>query len=1180
MASVPPLIERTDEIGSGATGRVWHGLLTEPFAAWPAGTEVAVKALHAEHLDDPAACSAFAVEGAVGQRVRDPGLVRVIYAGESSEGPELVMQFVPGETLRAVLEGSGPLPEPLLRSVAAQVAGGLAALHAAGYAHGDIKPENMRLDADGRAVLMDLGFARRLDGETKGQGGANAGSLAYLAPERTRGRAGDDRSDVFALGVVMYELATGRHPFAEAESGAFSSVLPLPESVETPAGDRLLAAIAAARFVPPSRHAPRLTPFLDQLLSELLARDPASRPDSEEVYRRLTEQESGEWWREHLDRTGPAVDAAAPASSHLTPLVGRTAELDELRALWSGVDTSHSGAVVWLGGPAGSGKSRLMSDFAAAVRKSPEPPTYLYGRCRSLEAQRPCGPVLALLQRWLELPIGAPPGERERDRLARSVRPQAAETLAQALTPDFEGTTTGAVPTALAEWVVAVGADQRLVVFLDDLNFADEASLMVLRQVATQLDATQLMLVLGTRDDEPHTRPEAFARLAERIEDRGAGTRVSLGPLDEDAVLALVGELFDHTVPRRRVSQVLWDRSRGNPGMIAEILRGLMERGDARPVAPGERRLQLSIAPEKIPMPSSLGTVINDRFRRLSPIERAWVRRLSVVGGRMDPEFLQRAFAETPAPEMGRMLTRLVNAGWLVPIGDRYRFARPALREAVYRSTSEQDKRAIHTAAANALAPRGGTLSIADALQRAFHLQAAGDHARLLRVLAPLIEALLRRGQPQRVHALARWGLAALDAGPRTRHRDRMRISFLEAAADAADRLGHRDEQRRWLDHLSDIDLSPELEPETLARVYLLHGRYAVSTGQYGLARGMLRNSVQLAEGEGVDDVVLSEALRRLAAVQAHVGELAEARDLARRARDRAVHEPQRAVSWLTVGVIELLGDDMEPALRAVDRALGLLRRARDWHLPGIAAAGQMLRGRTYRIAGRPRRALASMNRAVRMAQQAGERRLEAEATARLGGLLLDVNRAREAEDRLREALLLATEIEDRRGQALAGLWLGVLLFEQSDPTAKQVIERVVRIAREIGLGRVEALALAIRARVRRDGGRLEAALRDVEAAATKLEQRGGELADRIVIQGTRALLLSDVGRPEDGAELVRRMRRGLRRVNERIAIDVTRRRHRVASTRLLEAVLSAEGVIYPRVRFQDSTEGLLGEAR
>src|SRR5688500_11789612 len=154
----PPRIELEGEIGAGATGRVWRARLVQACAGLPAGSEVALKRLHPELAGDPDARRAFAAEGEAGAAVAHPGLVRVVHSGVDDAGPYLLTEYVPGQTMEQVLVEQGPLPEPLLRSVAAQLAGGLAALHAAGWIHGDVKPENMRLDARGRAVLLDLGF--------------------------------------------------------------------------------------------------------------------------------------------------------------------------------------------------------------------------------------------------------------------------------------------------------------------------------------------------------------------------------------------------------------------------------------------------------------------------------------------------------------------------------------------------------------------------------------------------------------------------------------------------------------------------------------------------------------------------------------------------------------------------------------------------------------------------------------------------------------------------------------------------------------------------------------------------------------------------------------------------------------------------------------------------------------
>ena len=177
-----------------------------------------------------------------------------------------------------------------------------------------------------------------------------------------------------------------------------------------------------------------------------------------------------------------------------------------------------------------------------------------------------------------------------------------------------------------------------------------------------------------------------------------------------------------------------------------------------------------------------------------------------------------------------------------------------------------------------------------------------------------------------------------------------------------------------------------------------------------------------------------------------------------------------------------------------------------------------------------------------------------------------ETNRAEQAEAQLREALLAASEIEDRRGQALAGLWLGVLLLERNDDESGPLLERVQRLAREMDLNRVEAMALAIRARRALGAGELAEADRNSSAAVDLLERHGAELADRIIIEGTRSLILRQSGRSEEAEALSTALQRRLLRENARLVHPVWKQRHRQATTRLAESILSPDGVIYPRI--------------
>ena len=319
-------------IGSGAVGRVVHGTLAAPWRTWREGTDVAVKRLHPHLRRDEAARRSLATEARVGRAVHHPSLVRHVADGEDQDGPYLITEFVAGRSLRELLVQGGALPEPLLRRLAVDISGALAALHAAGFVHSDIKPDNLRIDPAGRAVLLDLGFAQRFDAreepslrswrsvaavapegnampapELAAHEAINPGSLAYLSPERARGLPAEPASDLFALGVVLFEAATARHPFAEDDdeggisaATGFSSGRLLRRGVEDPGADRLLAAIATARFVPPSRLLPQLSPFFDALLLDALRRDARLRPACAEFERRAREGEQGEWWRRYL----------------------------------------------------------------------------------------------------------------------------------------------------------------------------------------------------------------------------------------------------------------------------------------------------------------------------------------------------------------------------------------------------------------------------------------------------------------------------------------------------------------------------------------------------------------------------------------------------------------------------------------------------------------------------------------------------------------------------------------------------------------------------------------------------------------------------------------------------------------------------------------------------------------
>ncbi|MYS85680.1 serine/threonine-protein kinase [Embleya scabrispora] len=255
--------ELLEQRGRGGLGRVWAARdLTE-------SRDVAVKLLHGPPDDEAAAL--FVREARTAAALEHPGLVAVLDVGQDTDGtPFLVTELLTGRDLRAMLRAG--LPEPAsVAAWAAQVCAALEHAHRAGLVHGDLKPTDLFVCEDGRVRVLDLGLAEHL-AAVAATGTRLLGTLAYTAPERLRGRAAEPRSDLYALGCVLYELLTGAPPFGTGDAAAtvYAQLEAIPE--------------------PPERRRANVPPQLSRLVLDLLAKDPAQRPaDAASVAARLTE---------------------------------------------------------------------------------------------------------------------------------------------------------------------------------------------------------------------------------------------------------------------------------------------------------------------------------------------------------------------------------------------------------------------------------------------------------------------------------------------------------------------------------------------------------------------------------------------------------------------------------------------------------------------------------------------------------------------------------------------------------------------------------------------------------------------------------------------------------------------------------------------------------------------------
>jgi hypothetical protein len=225
---------------------------------------VAVKVFHGGQPEDRAR---FDVEAQILARLDHPTLVKVYDAGEHAGDAFVVLEFVDGPTLAQTFSEEGALPPDRVAGIALHLAGGLAAIHAGGVVHRDVKPGNVLLDPSGLPRLTDFGIARLVDTTRLTATGTTLGTAAYMAPEQLEGAGVDASADVYALGLVLLEALTGEREFPGTPTEAA-----IARTTRDPA-------------VPPELPAP-----WPGLLAGMTARDPRQRPSASEVETALSDE--------------------------------------------------------------------------------------------------------------------------------------------------------------------------------------------------------------------------------------------------------------------------------------------------------------------------------------------------------------------------------------------------------------------------------------------------------------------------------------------------------------------------------------------------------------------------------------------------------------------------------------------------------------------------------------------------------------------------------------------------------------------------------------------------------------------------------------------------------------------------------------------------------------------------
>jgi len=868
-------------IGRGGMGEVYRAFDTR------LNRPVAIKVMRPAD-DREMAVGRFLREARAASALNHPNIVVIHEVGETSEGDHFIVQeLIDGSTLRALCDG--PMPLTQIAEIGSQVARALGAAHAAGIVHRDVKPENVMLRGDGFVKVLDFGLARSLAFEGRDKThtavetmtGVLLGTASYMSPERISGEQCGPPADVFALGVMLYEMAAGKRPFA------------------APTGLGIVASIVSEQPVPLTRHNADIPMAFDDLVQRMLAKNPEHRPPARDIEQTLAA----------MQRADSLLDQVALAVSARRTTVGRETQRAQLRRVYAGV-RERRGVIVAVTGEPGIGKTSLIEDFLNEVTSGSASPTLARGRCSErlagAEAYLPIIEALDSLLRRRDGPsvdetmkVSAPTWYLE-------VRKRTFEEVSNGQLS--EKTPTGSqerLKRELSALLEELSRVRPVVLFVDDLHWADVSTIDMLNYLAARLSDMRVLVLASYRPSDMALSQHPFLGVRRDLHARGLFEEIPLPFLevgDVERYLAL--QFPSHHFPADFAS-VIHAKTEGSPLFMADLVRYLRNTGG---VVEESGRWVLASALDDVPrgLPASVRSMIERKIEQVDEVDRRLLLTASVQGHRFDSMIVAEA-ADIDPGEVEDRLEKLERVHAFVKRGDEhefpdrtltlaYQFVHVLYQNMLYSSLQPTRRKAISERVANALLGHHGDLSSTIAGELAVLLEGARDFARSAHYFA--IAARHSAGLfafPEAV-SLSDRGLAAMRAMPESPERKQLELRLMmikgpalrSTSGWATLQVEEVFARARQLCH--ELDDPPELFPVlcSLAHFHMIRGN---------LRECRDRADALISQAEHVGNSAYLMAAHHLAGVSREfIGEMIESSVHLERARE--LHNPAEHAAY------------------------------------------------------------------------------------------------------------------------------------------------------------------------------------------------------------------------------------------------------------------------------------------
>jgi predicted ATPase/predicted Ser/Thr protein kinase len=1075
-------------IGRGGMGAVFKAEDTQ------LSRTVALKVLTVMDLPEDELKERFLREARAGARLNHPGIVTIYEVGEDQGQHYIAMEYVHGRTLRQLLREQPPSILEVIDIVMA-VGQALSTAHEGGIIHRDIKSENIMVTDENAVKVMDFGLAKIQGASMLTREGEIMGTAAYMSPQQATGEATDHRTDIFSLGVVMYELLTLQRPFTgDQEIAIIFSLLN-----EEPMGIREINA--------------EVPEALEQIVFKALRKEPQDRyqqvsqmvSDLEKVRQAMTVE--GAASLAELELVAAEELAVAEEREFQAQLVGREKELEAVKELLYRV-TLGEGQTVLISGEAGIGKTRLVGELTKHAKTKKI--RTLVGGCVHKMRSYPYQPFVEAIQEYFQIK-----GVAGVQKLEVFLEERAPELKAQSsvlkVFLNLEGHEEAQVINkeellqTINRLIERVAMERPLILFVDDLQWADEDTLSLFHYTSRWIRRAKVLLV-GTYRPEDLSLPgeeetELLPRARREMNREGLVHEIALERLRGEHLAPMVDSLFPKAEFGEEFYQVLFAETEGNPLFVLETLKLMKAEGV---IYRDDGTFRLLESPQSLAVPSRVHDVIKRRLQRLDEEEHE-ILELASVEGEM---FNSSTIAECLGLNKIKLLKKLQGLERehhvIHTVERRYRFDHAKIRDLLYQDILPELRAEYHLIVGGHLrANFSGDEQVIP--QIAHHLVEGGD-------LKGAVPFLIKAGER------AKKVFANAEA-----------IDHFAKAREIADGLSWDDTQEKT-GVLATVQ-------ESLGDIYTLTGKHQEAVEFFAgaleleglpceLCSRLHRKTSSVFERQGEYDKALEALQKAQHCLASAAGEPCARREGGRISIDRgAVHykmgeveeaekEIQNGLALLEgsdavgdqaagyhyLGVVSRSRGDYQQAVQMHQRSLELREKIGDrW---GIALSYNNL-GIAYKNQGKKDEAAQMYQRCLEIFEQIGYKLGVAGLYNNLGSMAQDRGDYEQAGEMFRRSLEIREEIGNRHGVAMSLTNLGLVHLESGDyAEAKECLEKSLELERELRLGDFEAVTCSYLAQASArldDFQRAQDLADEAVALAVGTGQRGNEgLARRV----------------------------------------------------------------------------------